>query len=32
MSRINSEVLFERLTPEDGAKQLRTEIEAILGQ
>jgi multiple sugar transport system substrate-binding protein len=30
MSRINSEVLFERLTPEDGAAQLRTEVEAIL--
>ncbi|GAA2724149.1 ABC transporter substrate-binding protein [Cellulomonas aerilata] len=30
MSRINSEVLFERLTPEQGAAQLRTELEAIL--
>jgi multiple sugar transport system substrate-binding protein len=31
MSRINSEVLFERVTPEQGAEQLRTEVEAILG-
>jgi multiple sugar transport system substrate-binding protein len=32
MSRINTEVLFERVTPEQGAEQVRTEVEAILGQ
>lgn len=31
MNRINSEVLFERLTPEEAAQQFRSEAEAAIG-
>jgi multiple sugar transport system substrate-binding protein len=30
LGRINSEVLFERMTPEEGAKQFRTEVEQAI--
>ncbi|WNB86609.1 sugar ABC transporter substrate-binding protein [Cellulomonas sp. ATA003] len=31
IKRINEEVLFERLTPEQAADQFRTEVEAVIG-
>jgi multiple sugar transport system substrate-binding protein len=31
LGRINSEVLFERMTPEEGAKQFRAEVEQAIG-
>ena len=31
LARINAEVLFERMTPEEGAKQFRAEVESVIG-
>ncbi|GAA2725421.1 ABC transporter substrate-binding protein [Cellulomonas aerilata] len=31
LARINSEVLFERMTPEEGAQQFRAEVEQAIG-
>jgi multiple sugar transport system substrate-binding protein len=31
LQRINEEVLFERMTPEQAAQQFRTEVEAVIG-
>lgn len=31
LARINAEVLFERMTPEEAAQQFRSEVEAVIG-
>ena len=31
MARLNEQVLFDQLTPEDAAEQFVTEVEAVIG-